>query len=90
MLYLKHHTNLVLLSTLVSASFSGMVHAASFTISDGETVTTTQTLTASETGTIESGGQLTTTTNIRAIDITGDNVSVTNNGSLTASGSFSV
>ena len=69
--------------------FSGMIAAVSpalsFTISDGETVTATQTLSVDgATGLIISGGIIDTsgTAQRKAVSITADNVTVTNNGSI--------
>jgi len=67
-----------LTASLLLALATG-VSAADFTIVDGQTVTTTQTLNANETGIIEQGGQL-NTTGVRGIDSTADNVTVSNSG----------
>ncbi len=63
------------------------VWATSFTINSGETVTAAQTLVDGETGLIESGGFLnTTTTSITG----GPNTVITNNGTITTTGDSSV
>ena len=71
----------LLLSSMIAAASP----ALSFTISDGETVTATQTLSVDgETGLIISGGIIDAsgTAQRKAVSITADNVTVTNNGSL--------
>jgi hypothetical protein len=71
----------LLLSSMIAAASP----AQSFTISDGETVTATQTLSVDgETGLIISGGIIDAsgTAQRKAVSITADNVTVTNNGSL--------
>ena len=57
--------------------------ATSFTINSGETVTTDQELIDNETGLIISGGIL-NTTGANTITVDGDNVVITNNGTITA------
>ena len=62
-----------------------LVWAASFTINDGQTVTTTQTLNVDgDTGLIISGGVIDTsgTNGRRSVSVAADNVTVTNNGSI--------
>ncbi len=66
---------------LIGALFSPMAHAASFVIGNGVTLTTQQTLNASETGVIQSGGSLNVTAP-PAVNAPGDNVSITNSGSI--------
>jgi uncharacterized protein YhjY with autotransporter beta-barrel domain len=62
-------------------------NADSFTIVDGQVITTTQTLNDNETGEIESGGQLNTTgNNNHGIDAPGDNVNINNAGSISTTG----
>ena len=60
-----------------------LVWATSFTINSGETVTTDQELIDNETGLIISGGIL-NTTGANTIKVDGDNVVITNNGTITA------
>lgn len=67
--------------------YSAMARAADFTIVGGQTVTTQQTLTNSETGLIENGGNL--TVNAVAIQLSGNNVLVNNNGSISTTGDYS-
>ena len=76
-----------LLSLAISLALSSQAYAVSFTIQDGETVTTQQTLNDNETGTIEAGGEL-STSGIVPILVPGDNVIIENNGSITTSGDY--
>ena len=75
-------------STLIAGSIyatTPLVWAASFTINSGETVTTTQTLNVDgDTGLIISGGVIDTsgTNERRSVSVAADNVTVTNNGSI--------
>ena len=73
------------LSLAISLSFFTPIHAADFTIIDGETETTTQTLIDNETGTIDRGGQLNATA-ADAINATGINNVVDNSGSISTTG----
>ncbi|SFJ77188.1 autotransporter outer membrane beta-barrel domain-containing protein [Methylophaga sulfidovorans] len=73
------------LSAVILLALSPTSFGASFTIKDGETVTTQQTLNDNETGTIETGGEL-STSGVIAIDAPGDNVNIETNGSITTSG----
>ena len=59
--------------------------AASFTINSGETVTTLQTLQDNETGLIISGGFL-NVTSAAAVQLSGDNTTITNNGTINVTG----
>ena len=64
--------------------------AASFTINDGQTVTTTQNLNVDgDTGLIISGGflDLTGSSGTSAVTVSANNVTVTNNGSISTAGS---
>ena len=61
-------------------------HAADFTIVSGQTETTTQTLNDNESGTVQNGGEISTTTdNTHAIDGNDDDT-VVNNGTLSTTG----
>ncbi len=73
------------LSAVILLALSSTSFGASFTIQDGETVTTQQTLNDNETGTIETGGEL-STSGVTAIDAPGDNANIESNGSITTSG----
>jgi uncharacterized protein with beta-barrel porin domain len=67
---------------------SSGAHAASFTIVNGQTATTTQTLNSTgDVGTIESGGAISTSGNLGVFS-TGLNNAVNNNGTVTTLGSF--
>ncbi|NRA17477.1 MAG: autotransporter domain-containing protein [Oceanospirillaceae bacterium] len=59
-------------------------YAADFTIVDGQTETTTQTLTANENGVIEAGGTLTTAG--AGISASGTNVTISNSGIIKSTG----
>jgi outer membrane autotransporter protein len=59
--------------------------ATSFTINSGETVTTLQTLVDNETGLIVSGGFL-NVTSAAAVQLSGDNTTITNNGTINVTG----
>ncbi|MCX4190825.1 autotransporter outer membrane beta-barrel domain-containing protein [Methylophaga sp. OBS3] len=76
-----------LLSIAISIALSAPAYAASFTIENGETVTSGQTLNDNETGTIEAGGEL-STSGIIPILVPGDNVIIENNGSIKTSGDY--
>jgi hypothetical protein len=73
-------SNKLRLSLLISLALCAPSHGADFTIVDGQTVTTQQTLNNSEIGTIEAGGTLSTT--ITAVVASGDNVTVDNSGNI--------
>ena len=76
----------MLISALLTAlTLSATVQAASFTIVDGQTEATTQTLNDNETGTIEAGGTLSTGAST-AVSATGATVTVTNSGSISTTG----
>nr|WP_320165625.1 autotransporter domain-containing protein [uncultured Methylophaga sp.] len=75
------------LSAVILLALSSTSFGASFTIQDGEAVTTQQTLNDNETGTIETGGEL-STSGIIPILVPGDNVIIENNGSITTSGDY--
>ena len=71
-------------STLIAGGIfatTPLVWATSFTINSGETVTTDQELIDNETGLIISGGIL-NTTGANTITVDGDNVAMTNNGTI--------
>lgn len=75
------------LSTLtlaIALALSSPAYAASFTIENGEVVTTQQTLNDNETGTIETGGELNTAAT--AIHAPGSTVTINNSGSVSTSG----
>lgn len=77
------------LTALITSSLtltSPYASAADFTILDGDTVTTAQTLNDNEVGTIESGGSLNVAPT--AINAAGDNISITNNGSISTTNAF--
>lgn len=65
---------------------TNLAYSASFTINDGETISTQQTLNSNnETGTINSGGTLSVDSN-DAIVISGDDINVTNEGTIAGTG----
>ncbi len=68
----------------LSLALSPATFATDFTILNGETETTTQTLNNNETGIIETGGTL--ITSVAAIDASGINNSLINSGEITTSG----
>ena len=66
-------------------AISSSAWSTSFTIADGETETSAQTLATGETGTINSGGKLTTSAHaITASSVS--NITVLNNGAITTTG----
>jgi outer membrane autotransporter protein len=70
----------------VGCIFTLSANAADFTISDGQTLTTTQSLSgASEVGIIEKGGAL-NTTGAHAVSITGSGVQMSNGGGVSVTG----
>ncbi len=75
--------------TVLSATASPYTNAASFTIENGQVVTTPQTLNANETGIIEPGGQL-SVVDTTAITTISPNVTINNGGTITvtATGPF--
>ena len=77
------------LSAVILLALSPTSFGASFTIKNDETVTTQQTLSDNETGTIETGGEL-STSGIIAIDAPGDNVIINNSGSIITSGDYAL
>jgi len=83
----QRHIPLFLMSTFITCSFPTLLYGTSFTIVDGQTVTTPQTLSNDETGTIESGGQLNTIW-IDALTAQGDDITVINNGTISADGAW--
>jgi hypothetical protein len=73
---------------LVSAT---CVYAADFTISSGETVTTTQILNGGDTGTIEEGGAIATIPqSVDGVQINGDNNVLNNSGYISTRGRGSI
>ncbi len=75
---------LILTCVITSLNIVSQVKAASFTIVDGQIVTTQQTLTAGEMGIIDVGGQL-NVANIAINNAAGDNVLIINKGRITTS-----
>lgn len=64
---------------------SAIAAAATFTVNNGQTLTTAQTLAAGQTGTIDSGGTLSVNGSTVAITVTG-NSTITNSGTLIQTG----
>ena len=75
----------VILLTIILFAISSYAWSTSFTIADGVFVTSQQTLSSNETGTINSGGDL--TTSVTAIYANNaNNITVLNSGAITTSG----
>ena len=75
----------VILLTIILFAIAPNARSASFTIADGVFVTSQQTLSSNETGTINSGGDL--TTSVTAIYAnSASNITVLNSGAITTSG----
>lgn len=83
--------DLALLLVLVSMAAMPPVHATSFIIVDGQIVTETQVIGDSESGTLETGGTISTTGyEVNGINAEGTNVTITNSGLISTEGDFSI
>jgi hypothetical protein len=86
----RTHFKLTPLYIALSLTLSSAAIAADFTIVDGQTETTTQTLTADgDTGTIDAGGAVNTGAGATAVNSPAPNITVINNGSISSIGAGS-
>ena len=81
--YQKLTQGVLVAGSIIAAAPSAW--ATSFTVANGETLTSTQTLVDNETGLIESGGFIVVESN-EGVKITGDNATVTNDGTIDTTG----
>jgi hypothetical protein len=85
--YLKIQTSAVSALTMLVILATATSAYADFTIPDGTTATSTQTLTVNEIGLVEAGGSIETSSS-NGVDIFNDNNSMKNNGSVSTIGGF--
>lgn len=83
--YIKTNLRLSPIAISIALAVSSNAFAADFTIPSGTTVTSTQTIGANETGTIEAGAQLNTGAS-NAVNASGNNHTVNNAGSISTTG----
>ncbi|NJA88303.1 autotransporter domain-containing protein [Rhodocyclus tenuis] len=77
------------IAAIIAALFSVSAQASDFTIHNGQTFTTTQTLTGNDTGIVEAGGAIVLTATFdRGIESGGANSTITNAGSISTSGFY--